>query len=57
MASYPTNVTQTEEVVKLHKNSIYNSHTYIQNYNFVCRFVWVWNLVAGIAGGKEAEAV
>ena len=24
---------------------------------FVGRFVWVWNLVADIAGGKEAECV
>jgi len=29
----------------------------IQNYNFACCFVWVWNLVADIAGGKEAEGV
>ena len=28
----------------------------IYNYNFAC-FVWVWNLVADIAGGKEAEGV
>ena len=28
-----------------------------QNYNFACCFVWVWNLVADIAGGKEAESV
>jgi len=27
----------------------------IQNYNFACCFVWVWNLVVDIAGGKEAE--
>ena len=25
--------------------------------NFVCCFVWVWNLVADIEGGKEAEDV
>ena len=24
---------------------------------FACCFVWVWNLVADIAGGKEAEGV
>ena len=24
---------------------------------FACSFVWVWNLVADIAGGKEAEGV
>ena len=24
---------------------------------FACCFVWVWNLVAYIAGGKEAEGV
>ena len=30
---------------------------YIQNYNFACCFVWLWNLVADIAGGKEAEGV
>ena len=29
----------------------------IQNYNFVCCFVWVRNLVVDIAGGKEAEGV
>jgi len=29
----------------------------IQNYNFSCCFVWVWNLVVDIAGGKEAEGV
>jgi len=29
----------------------------IQNYNFACCFVWVWSLVADIAGGKEAEGV
>jgi len=26
-------------------------------YNFDCCFVWVWNLVVDIAGGKEAEGV
>jgi len=26
----------------------------IQNYVFAFSFVWVWNLVVGIAGGKEA---
>ena len=30
---------------------------YIVNINFACYFVWVWNLVADIAGGKEAEGV
>jgi len=25
--------------------------------NFACCFVWVWNLVANIAGGKEAGGV
>ena len=29
----------------------------IQNYNLARCFVWVWNLVADIAGGKEAEGV
>ena len=29
----------------------------IQNYNLAWCFVWVWNLVADIAGGKEAEGV
>ena len=29
----------------------------IQNYNFACCFVSVWNLVVDIAGGKEAEGV
>ena len=29
----------------------------IQNYNFACCFVWVWNLVTDIEGGKEAEGV
>jgi len=29
----------------------------IENYNFACWFVWVWNLVVDIAGGKEAEGV
>ena len=29
----------------------------IENYNFACCFVWVCNLVADIAGGKEAEGV
>ena len=29
----------------------------LQNYNFACCFVWVWNLVVDIAGGKEAEGV
>ena len=29
----------------------------ILNYNIACFFVWVWNLVADIAGGKEAEGV
>jgi len=28
-----------------------------KNYNFACCFVWVWNLVADIAGGEEAEGV
>ena len=26
-------------------------------YNFVCYFIWVWNLVVDIAGRKEAEGV
>ena len=26
-------------------------------YLFACCFVWVWNLVADIQGGKEAEGV
>jgi len=26
-------------------------------YNFAYCFVWVWNLVVDIAGGKEAEGV
>ena len=26
-------------------------------YNLACCFVWLWNLVADIAGGKEAEGV
>jgi len=25
--------------------------------DFACCFVWVWNLVVDIAGGKEAEGV
>ena len=29
----------------------------MQNYNSACCFAWVWNLVADIAGGKEAEGV
>ena len=29
----------------------------IGNYNFACCFVWVWNLVADIAVGKEAVGV
>ena len=29
----------------------------IQNYNFAGCFVWVWNLVIDIAGGKEAKSV
>jgi len=29
----------------------------IQNSNFACCFVWVYNLVVDIAGGKEAEGV
>ena len=29
----------------------------IHNYNFARCFVWVWNLVADIEGGKEAEGV
>ena len=29
----------------------------IYNYNFACCFVWVWNLLVDIAGGKEAEGV
>ena len=28
-----------------------------QNYNFACRFVWVWNLVADTEGGTKAEGV
>ena len=30
---------------------------YIYNYNFAYYFMWVWNLVADIEGGKEAEGV
>jgi hypothetical protein len=29
----------------------------IHNYNFACFSVWVWNLVADIEGGTEAEGV
>ena len=29
----------------------------IQNYNFACCFVWVWNLVANNEGGTWAEGV
>ena len=29
----------------------------IQNYNFARGFVWVWNLVADIEGGMQAEGV
>jgi len=29
----------------------------IQNYNFARGFVWVWNLVADIEGGTQAEGV
>jgi hypothetical protein len=29
----------------------------IQNCNFVCCFVWVWNLVADIEGGTQTEGV
>jgi hypothetical protein len=28
-----------------------------KNYNFAYCFVWVWNLVVYIAGGKEAKGV
>ena len=31
--------------------------TPIQNNNFACCFVWVWNLVAHIEGGTQAEGV
>ena len=27
------------------------------DFNFACCFVWVWNLVADIEGGKEAGGV
>jgi len=29
----------------------------IQNYNFARSFVWMWNLVADIEGGTQAEGV
>ena len=29
----------------------------IKNYNFAHGFVWVWNLVADIEGGTQAEGV
>ena len=29
----------------------------LQYFNLACYFLWVWNLVADIAGGKEAEGV
>jgi len=32
-------------------------YIYIYNYNFADCFVWMWNLVADIAGGKEVEGV
>jgi hypothetical protein len=28
-----------------------------KNYNFVCGFVWVWNLVSDIKGGTQTEGV
>jgi predicted double-glycine peptidase len=29
----------------------------IQNYNFACGSVWVWNLVSNIKGEPETEGV
>jgi hypothetical protein len=29
----------------------------IQDYNFTCTFVWVWNLVSDIEGGTQTEGV
>ena len=29
----------------------------IENHNFACWFVWVWNLVANTEGGTQAEGV
>ena len=34
-----------------------NINWYWRFHNFTCCFVWVWNLVADIARGKEAEGV
>ena len=44
---------------KKHETAAANSNTDItaSNYNFACCFVLVWNLVADIEGGKEAEGV
>ena len=28
-----------------------------RHHTFACCFIWVWNLVADIEGGKEAEGV
>jgi len=36
---------------------IFVSPITIQNYNFARGFVWVWNLVADIEGGTQAEGV
>ena len=30
---------------------------YPRHYNFACCYVWVWNMVVDIAGGKKAEGV
>ena len=39
------------------KNLLCNMYLYSTKSNFACCFVWLWNLVADIEGGKEAEGV
>ena len=44
------------EPISLHKH-LHQRRLIIQNYNFVCCFLWVRNLVARIEGRTQAEDV
>ena len=46
-----------EGITRCYNECIIKLIIYVSNYNLAGCFVWVWNLVADIEGGKEAEGV
>jgi hypothetical protein len=54
-----TNVTGLVSLFKSYLITVNNTSKDTQNYeyNFVCCFIWVWNLVAAVEGGTYAEGL